>query len=441
MNVAPLKGVVQSGPSTAKVTTGKLLIGCAALILLFAAFWYFTPTSNAPQGGQRPSAAAPVRVAEVTRRDMAVVRYTPGTVIANTTVQITARVQGVLDAANFKEGQFVKKGELLFQIDPRPFQAALDQARAMLVRDQAQLKNANRDKQLYDNLSKLGAVSAQQRDTSASNVEVLAATIVADEAAIKIAELNLDYTRIRSPVDGKTGPLLIQPGNMIVATGTPPPLVTIAQIQPIKISFNLPQSDLQLILARQKTKGLTATVDTNEAQGRALSAPVDFMSNAVNNQSGTIELRASFANKDFSFLPGQLVNVTVELDTVPNTLVVPRDAINEGPDGPYVYEVEDGRAVQHNIRVLFDDTKNVAIDGDVKPGDSVIVEGQLRVQANGAVNVDVLQPIQWTAIQNVQAYYLYVGTSLGAKDLVKAAQESWDNLIRESQWRMRARRR
>jgi multidrug efflux system membrane fusion protein len=323
----------------------------------------------------------------VTRRDMAVVRYTPGTVIANTTVQITARVQGVLDAANFKEGQFVKKGDLLFQIDPRPFQAALDQARAMLLRDRAQLKNANRDKQLYENLNKLGAVSTQQRDTSASNVEVLAATIAADEAAIKIAELNLGYTQIRSPVDGKTGPLLIQPGNMIVATGTPPPLVTIAQIQPVKISFNLPQSDLQLILARQKTKGLTATVDTSDAAGKPLSAPVDFTSNAVNNQSGTIELRATFANKDFSFLPGQLVNVTVELDTIPNVLVVPRDAINEGPDGPYVYVVAEDRAVQHNVKILFDDAKSVAIDGDVRLGDQVVVEGQLRVRPNGVVNL------------------------------------------------------
>jgi multidrug efflux system membrane fusion protein len=213
------------------------------------------------------------------------------------------------------------------------------------------------------------------------------ATIAADEAAIKIAELNLGYTQIRSPVDGKTGPLLIQPGNMVVAAGTPPPLVTIAQIQPIKISFNLPQSDLQLILARQRAKGLTATVDSNDAGGKPLSAPVDFTSNAVNNQSGTIELRATFTNKDFSFLPGQLVNVTVELDTIPKTLVAPRDAINEGPDGPYVYVVAVGKAVPHNVRVLFDDSKNVAIGGDVKPGDQVIVEGQLRVQPNGEVNV------------------------------------------------------
>jgi len=389
MNVPPSRQIAQGIPQSNRKTSARSwLVGGGALILMLGAFGYFTRADNTPAGGQpRPVAAAPVRVAEVMRHNMPVIRRTPGTAIANTTVQITARVQGVLDAANFKEGEFVKKDDLLFQIDPRPFEAALAQARAMLLRDQAQLKNADRDMQLYTNLNKLGAASTQQRDTSATNVDVLAATVAADEAAVNIAQLNLGYTQIRSPVDGKTGPLLIQPGNMVVAAGSPPPLVTIAQIQPIKISFSLPQADLQLILVRQKTKGLRATVDANDAGGKPLSAAVDFTSNTVNNQSGTIELRATFDNKDFSFLPGQLVNVTVELDAIPNALVVPRDAINEGPNGSYVYVVADGKAVQHNVKVLFDDSKNVAIEGDVKPGDQVIVEGQLRVEPNGAVNV------------------------------------------------------
>jgi multidrug efflux system membrane fusion protein len=248
------------------------------------------------------------------------------------------------------------------------------------------LKNADRDMALYEHLNQIGAVSTQQRDTSASNVEVLNATLAADEAAINIAQLNLGYTEIRSPVDGKTGPLLVHPGNMIAANSTAP-LVTIAEIQPIKISFNLPQADLPLILARQRTNGLTAIVDTSEAGGQPLSAPVNFTSNAVNNQSGTIELRATFDNKDLSFLPGQLVNVTVELNNIPNALVVPGDAVNEGPDGSYVYVVAGGKAVQHNVRIVFDDSKSVAIEGDVKPGDQVIVEGQLRVDPNGSVNV------------------------------------------------------
>jgi multidrug efflux system membrane fusion protein len=412
MNLPPYRQIPQDrtasgqsfSPPKAKPRIGKWLIAGVALIGVLGAFWHFTDPNNAPEsairgafqqltgatnprtGAQRPSNAAPVRVARVMRHDLAVIRRTPGTVIANTTVQITARVQGIIESAKFKEGQFVKKGDLLFQIDARPFEAALEQAQAMLVRDQAALKNANRDMQLYQNLNKLGAVSTQQRDTQVSNVEVLNATVSADEAAINLARLNLEYTQIRSPVNGKTGPILIQPGNMVLATGTTP-LVTIAEIQPVKISFSLPQADLPLILARQRTNGLIATVDSDDAKEKPVSAPVDFTSNAVNNQSGTIELRATFDNKDFSFLPGQLVNITVELDTIPNALVVPRDAVSEGPDGSFVYVVADGKARQQNVTVLFDDSKNVAIEGDVKAGDQVIVEGQLRVDPTGAVNV------------------------------------------------------
>jgi multidrug efflux system membrane fusion protein len=374
-----------------KFSLGKWLVLAAALVLLGAALGYLSEADNrtasiplSARGGGPP--AAPVRVSQIVRRDLQVIRRTPGTVVANTTVQVTARVQGIIESARFKEGQFVKKGDLLFQIDPKPFEAALDQAKAVLLRDQAALKNANRDLALYENLNRIGAVSTQQRDTALSNVEVLTATLVADQAAINLAQLNLGYTQIRSPVNGKTGPILIQPGNMVLATGTTP-LVTIQEIQPVKISFNLPQADLQLILERQKTKGLTATVDAKDANGEPLSAPVDFTSNAVNNQSGTLELRATFDNKDFSFLPGELVNVIVELDTLSNVLVVPHDAVNDGPDGSFVYVVGDGRARQHNVNVLFDDAKNVAIDGDVKAGDQVIVEGQLRVQPDAPISI------------------------------------------------------
>src|SRR5262249_16586906 len=150
---------------------------------------------------------------------------------------------------------FVKKGDLLFQIDPKPFEAALAQARAMLLRDRAQFGNADRDQKLYESLNKIGGASTQQRDAATANAEPLSGTVAADEAAVRIAELNLGYTQIRSAVDGKTGPVLIQPGNMVTTTTTIP-LVTIAQMQPIKVSFNLPQTDLPRIEARQKTKGL-----------------------------------------------------------------------------------------------------------------------------------------------------------------------------------------
>ncbi len=367
----------------------KWPVGGVLLLIILVAFWRLSGSHDGREANSRRSAAAPGRVATVSRHDMPVVEHTLGKVVANSTVQITSRVQGILDAAKFKEGQFVKKGDLLFQIDARGYNAALEQARAILLRDQAQLKNAMRDKQRYEALRTTGNVSLQQLDTATTNAEMLTATVAADKAAVELADLNVSYTQIRSPVDGKTGPVLIQPGNMIANNSTAP-LVMIAQMQPIKIAFTLPQSDLARIQMRQRAKGLKASLDVKDAKGAELTAPVDFTDNAVSTQSGTIELRSTFDNGDLSLVPGQLVNVTVELNNIENALIVPRDAINDGPDGTYVYVVTDNKAVTHNIKVLFDDTQNVAVQGDLQPGDKVVTEGQLRVLPGGAVNV--MQP-------------------------------------------------
>jgi multidrug efflux system membrane fusion protein len=360
------------------------VIGGVALALVLGGYWYFSRNAD-EAGAARGANAPPVRVARVVRRDMPVVEHSLGTVVANTTVNVTSRVQGVVDSAAFAEGQYVKKGDLLFRIDPRSFEAALAQVRAVLAKDQAQLVNANRDKARYQSLASQGAISDQQRDTSATNADVMAATVAADRAAVDVAALNLDYTQIRAPVDGKTGPLLVQPGNMVSATALTP-LVTIEQVRPVKLSFTLSQSDLDRIQARQKNHGLMAILESKAGQA-TLSAPVDFISNAVSGTSGTIELRATFNNQDLALVPGQLVNVTVELDNIAGALVVPRDAVNDGPNGSYVYVVSGGKAVQHAVKIVFDDTVNVAVEGDIAPGDPVITEGQLRVEPNAAVRV------------------------------------------------------
>ena len=362
------------------------LAGAVALGAVLGGYWYF----NAAGGSSalRASNAAPVRVAKVERRDMAVIERSLGTVVANTLVQVTARVQGTLDRANFKEGQFVHKGDLLFQIDPRPFQVTLAQAQANYRRDQAQLDNALRDKQRYETLSAQGAISTQQRDTSTTNASVLDATVAADKAALDMASLNLSYAQIRSPVDGKTGPVLIQPGNMISGSGgSGTALVTIAEVRPVKVSFTLSQADLPRIQARQRKGDIVAMLDTKDASGHPLSAAVDFVSNVVSNQSGTIELRATFANADLALVPGQLSNVTVQLDDLHDALVIPRDGVNDSPAGPYVFVVRKDKAVQVSVTVLFDDGTNAAVTGKLKPGDDVIIEGQLRVVPDGKVHV------------------------------------------------------
>jgi multidrug efflux system membrane fusion protein len=211
--------------------------------------------------------------------------------------------------------------------------------------------------------------------------------VQSDRAALDVAKLNLDYSVIHSPIDGKTGPILVQPGNLVTANGTNP-LVTITQIQPVKISFSLPQSDLPRIQNRAAQNTLTAAVDLHDSSGKPIKARVDFVSNAVSSTTGTIELRATFANADMRLVPGQLVDVSVALDSLPHAIVVPREAVNVGPDGRYVYVVgKDDNAELRQVAVLFDGGATIAISGPVRAGEPVITDGQLRVIPGKPVSI------------------------------------------------------
>jgi multidrug efflux system membrane fusion protein len=229
----------------------------------------------------------------------------------------------------------------------------------------------------YQKLLAQNAISPQDED------DAQAAYLVAKSNA-EAARLNLEFTHIRSPVDGKTGAIMVQRGNMVSATAMTP-LVNIAQIHPIKVSFSLPQTDLPLIQARQRGAGLAATVVSQGVGGKPLVAPVDFINNAVNNVTGTIELRATFKNEDDVLVPGQLLNVSVQLDDLPGALVVPHEAVNIGPDGNYVFALKDNKVVQKPITVLFDDSKSAAVKGDLTPGESVVTDGQLRLVPGATV--------------------------------------------------------
>lgn len=374
------------GVGRAKV--GKWLIGGGALIAVLGVLAYMNHSGSGSPSRDPRSTAPPVRVAVAERRDVAVVERTIGTVLANTAVQVTARVQGVIESAHFQEGELVKAGDLLFEIDPRAYRAALAQAKAQLAKDQAQLQNAVNNEKRLRAVYEQRLTSVEALDAAVAATGSATASVAADQAAIDIAQLNLDYTRVRAPIDGKTGPILVQPGNL-VANNSTAALVTINQIQPIKVSFSLPQSDLPRIQARVSAGGLVASVDQRSEGGKQYTAPVDFVSNRVDDTTGTIELRVAFPNTDSSLVPGQLVNVTVELGEIPGATVVPRDAVNSGPDGTYTYVVtSDNRAEQHSVRVLFDDGTADAIEGDVHAGDRVIVDGQLRIVPGVAVFVD-----------------------------------------------------
>ena len=355
----------------------RLIFGAVAALLAVGLLWWMFAAGAAKP---RPVTKPPVIVAEAIRQPVTMYEHTIGTVVANATVQVTSRVEGQLVSAAFKEGDFVRKGDVLFQLDPRPFQAALEQATATQRKDQAQATAAQHDAERYAALVAQGAVSRSQADQYLANAKALVASVAADKANVDAARLNLVYTQIRSPVDGKTSAITIQPGNIVPANGTNP-LVTITQIHPIKVSFFLPQNDVPRIQAQMKTGGLAATVQVHNAAGAPqLHAPVTFIGNAIDDKTGTIEMRATYDNTDNALVPGQLVDVKVALKNLPSAIVVPHDAINVGPDKPFVYVVtKDSKADLRPVTLLYDDGVHAAIAGKVNAGDRVVTEGQLRL--------------------------------------------------------------
>ena len=354
----------------------------AATILAAPMAWHFL----APGPGPADPPPPPVTAARAEIRDVTALEHTVGTVVAVATVSVTAQVSGQLMSAGFQEGQIVRAGDTLFQIDPRPFAAALQQAQAQLARDQANTISAERDRARFTALLAQGAASSQQRDQAVATADADEAIVKADKAAVAVAQLNLGYTTIRSPITGKTGPIIVQPGNLVSANNTASPLVTITQIQPIKVSVSLPQSDLPKLVQQLHAKKLDAIVDLHS--GPPIAAAIDFIGNQVDARSGTIELRANFPNTDGRLVPGQQVDVGVTMQQYPRATVVPSQSVNLGPSSSYVYVIaKDGTARLHTVTVLYDDGAHAAIAGDVKPGDTVIVQGQLRVQPSEPVSI------------------------------------------------------
>jgi multidrug efflux system membrane fusion protein len=370
---------VQSFPQTVRQANPRtrLIWGAVGAVVIVALAWWAADLFSTTPPPKVPP--APVRVGSVARKTVIINEHTVGTIIANATVSVTAQVSGQIVAVKFKEGDVVKKGDVLFQLDPRPLQAAFNQAEATTARDQATLVSDEKDAARYAQLIKLGASSQQQTDVATATAKAMAATVAADKAAADVAKLNLAYSTVRSPVDGKTGPILIQIGNLVSANQANP-LVTIAQIHPVKVSFFLPQTDLPRIQQRMSQNKMQATIHVQGQGGDVLQAPVDFVSNAVSNTTGTIELRATFANLDNVLVPGQLTDTTVSLGEIDNATVVPHDAVNQGPDDSYVWVVDSQmKAQMRKVTVLNDDGTTAAIEGPVKPGDRVITEGSLRV--------------------------------------------------------------
>jgi multidrug efflux system membrane fusion protein len=355
---------------------------------------------NGKAAGARGPQAAPVRIAIAGVRDVPVVVRTIGTVLANSVVNIKSQVDGPLLSANFKEGQMVRKGDLLFQIDPAPFEATVRQSEAQMARDVAQLASAQADAERAVMLADRGIVSAQQRDQLVANAKALAATVEADKAALDRARLNLGYTRIYSPIDGKTSAYIVYPGNQVRANDQAG-LITITEIQPVKITFNLPQANLPRLQDRLRENELIASVtvrnDVVEAASNlgaagepddGIPVRVDFIANTIDQRTGTIELRATFSNPDLRFVPGELIDVAVRLETIQDGVYVPHEAVNVGQAGPFVFVIgDDNKAEMRRVQVVYEDSLIAVLGSGVKAGERVVTDGQLRLTPGIPVSI------------------------------------------------------
>ena len=356
------------------------------------AIYFVAAPGSLPFGAQsaipKPTpSAVPVSAVSAQREDVPIYLTGLGTVQAYNSVLVKSRVDGQIVKIDFAEGMEVHAGDALVEIDPRPYEAALSQARANKLKDEAQLANARLDSARFSRLSTTNAVSTQQLDTARALVGQLEASVKADQALIDMAQTQVDYTRIRSPIDGRAGTRLIDIGNIVRATDTTG-IVVINQLTPIFVSFALSADALAQIRSKLKAGDIKVTAQDANLVDLA-TGTLAVIDNQVNPNTGTITFKAVFGNADQILWPGQFVNVRVETDIRRNVLALPVRTIQQGPDGPFVFVVGPNRIVQRRPIKPGMLTKTTAIvDGGIESGELVVTDGQYRIQ-NGTL-IDVL---------------------------------------------------
>ena len=319
-----------------------------------------------------------VTTAAVAKTDFPVYLSGLGTVQGFNTVQVRTRVDGQIDKVAFTEGQLVNQGDLLVEIDPRPFQASLDQAKAKKVQDEANLANANLDLQRFTKLGEFA--TKQQTDTQRSTVAQLTAQIAADDAAIANAQTQLDYTQVKSPISGVAGLRQVDIGNIVNAS-TQTGIVTIAQIEPIAVIFTAPEEQLPYINESQKISPLKVVAITTDGKKPLAEGKLAVVNNQVDTSSGTIRLKAVFDNKDHALWPGQSVSTRLLVTTLKDAIVVPDDAVQHSTNGLYAYTVnQDSKAELHKVKVSQSFDGHSVVDDGLSAGQQVITGGQFKVQ-------------------------------------------------------------
>ncbi|HXD07719.1 MAG TPA: MdtA/MuxA family multidrug efflux RND transporter periplasmic adaptor subunit [Burkholderiaceae bacterium] len=342
-------------------------------------------------GGRRFAGAnrvQPVSVAAVRRQDIRVNVPAIGTIAAANTAVVHAKVDAELIRLHFTEGQPVKAGQLLAELDPRSFDAALQQAQGQLARDEAQLANARVDVKRYRELLAKDAIASQQVDTQEALVRQLQGTVEADRAQVATARLQLSYTRITAPIAGLAGLRQVDLGNQVHASDTNG-ILTIAQTQPVNVVFAVPETHLTKIVGRLR-EGQTLNVEAWDAEQKQRLAVgrVATTDNAIDTTTGTIKLKATFANDDNRLFPNQFVNVRLQLDTLKGSLAVPSTAVLRGAQGSFVYLLkDDGSVTVRNVSVDATDGDWVAVKGDLQPGDKLVTDGTDRLREGAKVEV------------------------------------------------------
>lgn len=360
-----------------------LLLGVAYLI----ARWQ-THSSAASKRESGAPPGVPVSIASARKGEMPVYLNGLGTVTPTNTVTVRSRIDGQLLKVNFQEGQFVKQGDLLAEIDPRPFQLQLDQAEGQLARDQAQLGNAKVDLQRYKTLSADGVVTQQQYDTQSASVRQFEGVITADQAQIDNAKLQISYCRITAPLSGRIGLRLVDVGNMIHATD-PNGLVVITQVQPIAVLFTIPEDNLSEVLKRVRAgEHLSVEAYDRSGQNKITDGRVLTVDNLIDQNTGTTRLKAIFDNKDNTLYPNQFVNIRLLVEIKKNKIIIPAVAIQRGPQGMFVYVVSKDQTVDvRPVQVGTIEGVNSSIEQGLSEGEQVVTDGVDKLRSGSKVQV------------------------------------------------------
>ncbi|MDP9083677.1 MAG: efflux RND transporter periplasmic adaptor subunit [Pseudomonadota bacterium] len=370
------------------ITRRSMIVAVTALAAVLLFGWRAIVHTPADSAASSAAAAIAVDTATVTHADVPIFLSGLGTVQAFYTVTVSARVDGELQQIAFTEGQTVKKGDLLAQLDPRPNQAAYEQAIATKAKDAAQLTNAKRDFERYAILQPQELASKQTVDTARAMVDQLTAQLQVDQALIANARTQLDYTRITSPISGRTGIRLVDPGNIVHAASTTG-IVVVTQVQPISVIFTLPEEKLAAVSAALAAGPVAVTILSRDGAAELDAGTLTLIDNVIDQTTGTAKLKATFDNAHSTLWPGQYVNVRLLLRTDKNAMTLPTTAVQFGPKGPFTYVVASDSTVEVRPLKVADESRGMTeVISGLSPNERVVTSNQYRLQAGARVRVN-----------------------------------------------------